>query len=240
MNLISLADNLWTATQPLRFLGLEVGTRMVVVRLEQGDLILISPIRLEQSDRTALDKLGTVRHLIAPNRFHHLYLQQAQSLYPDAMVWGVDGLIDKCPDLKLDDLLNQAGSFSEELNYFPFAGFGVLLPGGISLVKETVFLHRSSRSLILTDTAFNFDGNSSWEIRLAAQMLGSYKVLKPTYLEKWGSRDKDKVEASVRRVLEWDFDRVIPAHGSVVETHGKDQFRSGYEWFLGRSLGEDV
>lgn len=236
MDLTPLAENLWTATQPLRFLGLEVGTRMVVVRLNQTELVLISPIRLEESDRTALDELGTVRHLIAPNLFHHLFLKQAQSLYPEAKVWGVEGLVEKCPDLKLDGLLNQAGRLSEELEYLPFEGFGVILPGGISLAKETVFWHRSSRSLILTDIAFNFDENSSWEIQLATKLVGSYKVLKPTYLEKWGSRDKNQVEASVRRVLEWDFDRVIPAHGSVVETDGKAQFKAGYEWLLGHSL----
>ncbi|PZD71934.1 hypothetical protein C1752_04417 [Acaryochloris thomasi RCC1774] len=240
MNLISLADNLWTATQPLRFLGLEVGTRMVVVRLNQDDLILISPIRLEESDVAAIGALGTVRHLIAPNLFHHLFLKQAQSLFPTAKVWGVEGLVDKCPDLELDALLNQIGNFDEELDYFPFEGFGTILPGGASLANETVFLHRSSRSLILTDTAFNFDEESSWEMQLAAQALGFYKALRPSYLEKWGSPDKEKVEVSVRHVLEWDFDSVIPAHGNVVETGGKAQFKAGYEWFLGHSLDEDV
>ncbi len=236
MNLISVANNLWTATQPLRFLGLEIGARMVVVRLSQGDLILISPIQLHEGDRSTLDALGTVRHLVAPNLFHHLFLDQAHSLYPKATTWGVEGLADKCPHLKLDALLNQPGNFNGELDYFPFEGFAAILPWEIAPANETVFLHRSSRTLLLTDTAFNFDEQSSWETQLAARMLGSYKVLKPTYFEKWGSRDKAKVETSVRRVLAWDFDRVIPAHGSIVETHGKAQLRSGYEWFLGHSL----
>ena len=37
MPLIEIAPDLWTATQPLRFLGLEVGSRMTVVRLPSQD-----------------------------------------------------------------------------------------------------------------------------------------------------------------------------------------------------------
>ena len=236
MNIVSVADNLWVARQPLRFLGVEIGTRMTVVRLSNNDLVLISPIALDEQHRHLLDELGTVRHIIAPNLFHHLYVKPAQTLYPNATTWGVAGLADKCPDLKIDALVNQAGSFSNELNYLPFQGFCSILPQGIVLANETVFFHRSSHTLILTDTAFNFDQSYSLITQLAVRTLGSYNSLRPTRLEKWGTRDKDTVAASVKGVLEWDFDRVIPAHGSLVETDGKDAFKAGYEWFLGYAL----
>lgn len=236
MHLTALADNLWVATQSQRFMGLEVGTRMIVIRLSNGDLVLISPIQLEAGDRQTLDELGTVHHLIAPNRFHHLYLGHAHALYPKATVWGVEGLAQKRPDLKFDKLLNQAGSFSNELDYIPFKGFGAVFPSGIELANETVFFHRASRSLLLTDIAYNFDETANGVIQVAARLFGSYKVLKPTFLEQWGSRDKAKVEASVKKILAWDFDRVVLAHGGIVETGGKAKFRSGYEWFLGHAL----
>ena len=236
MGIVAVTDDLWVAHQPLRFLGLEIGTRMTVVRLSNGELVLISPIRLEESDRQDLNNLGIVRHIVAPNLFHHLYVQQAHTLYPEATIWGVEGLAKKCPELKIDALVNQTGSFKDELDYFPFQGFGSILPQGIVLANETVFFHRSSRTLILTDTAFNFDQSYSLVTQLAVRTLGSYNSLRPTRLEKWGTPDKDKVAASVRRVLTWDFDRVIPAHGSIVETGGKDAFKAGYEWFLGCTL----
>lgn len=236
ITLIPIADNLWTVTQPFSYLGLEIGTRMVIVRLSGGELILISPIQLQASDCPTLNNLGTVRHLIAPNQFHHLYLGSAQALYPDATAWGVEGLAEKRPDLRLDSLLNQAGSFGGELEYLPFQGFGALLPRGICLAHETVFWHRSSRSLILTDSSFHFDETYPWVTQLAARVLGSYKVLKPSYFEKWGSRDKAQVKASVQKVLAWEFDRVIAAHGSIVETDGKAQVKAGFEWLLGEAL----
>ena len=236
LNLVSIADNVWVASQPQKFYGLEVGTRMTIIRLSDGELVLISPIQLEEGDRPLLQKLGTVRHIIAPNRFHHLYIAPTKAMFPDAMVWGVEGLEEKRPDLNLDQLLNQAGSFQGELEYLPFRGFGTVLPWRIELANETVFFHRPSRSLIITDIAFNFDEESDGLLQVGARLLGSYKILKPTILEKFGSREKAQVAESIQQVLEWDFERIILAHGGIIEHHGKEKLRAGYEWFLGYSL----
>ncbi|HEY9887549.1 MAG TPA: DUF4336 domain-containing protein [Candidatus Obscuribacterales bacterium] len=234
-----VAPDLWTATQSWRFLGVEVGSRMTVVRLPSQDLVLISPIALTRGDRALLAALGPVQHLIAPNRFHHVHLQAAQALYPHAKVWGAPGLEHKRPDLHFDRLLHQAGHFEGTLSYLPVAGFGALLPTGIHLAHETVFCHQPSGTLILTDLAYNFDDSFPWVTQLAARVLGSYQTLRPSRSEKWGTWDKATVEAAIRQVLAWEFDRVIPAHGTIVETHGKRQLRAGYEWFLGRSLAAE-
>lgn len=236
MSWTKIASNLWTVSQSLQFLGLEVGSRMSVIRLPSQDLVLISPIELKEQDRKTLHDLGLVRHIIAPNLFHHLAIGSAKALYPDAQVWGVEGLPAKRPDLIFNTLLTQPGSFENVLDYLQFQGFAAILPRGIKLAQETVFYHRSSKTLILTDTAFNFDQASPLRTRLAARVLGAYDTLRPSWLEKWGTRNKDAVEASVRQILTWDFDRVIPGHGSIVETGGKSQFKVGYEWFLGKEL----
>jgi hypothetical protein len=231
-----VAPDLWTASQSFRFGGIEIGCRMTIVRLPSQELVLISPIALKHGDRKTLDALGTVKHLIAPNLFHHLYFGAVQAIYPEAKAWGVLGLSQKRPDLKFDVLLDHPGNFENTLAYLPFAGFGSILPSGIKTAQETVFWHQPSGTLILTDIAFNFDETFPFTTRLAAQILGTYNTLRPSRLEQWGTFDKAAVEASIRQVLTWDFDRVIPGHGSIVETNGKAQLKAGYEWFLGRSL----
>ncbi|ESP88052.1 hypothetical protein [Candidatus Halobonum tyrrellensis] len=37
---------------------------------------------------------------------------------------------------------------------------------------------------------------------------------------------------AVTRVLEWEFDRVIPGHGELIESGGKDAVRDGFQWIL--------
>ena len=57
LNLVSIADDIWIAFQPQKFFGLEVGTRMTIIRLSSGELILISPIQMEEGDRKQLEQL---------------------------------------------------------------------------------------------------------------------------------------------------------------------------------------
>ena len=46
-----LATDLWVAERPQRFFGLEVGTRMTVIRLADGSLLLHSPVVLDPALR---------------------------------------------------------------------------------------------------------------------------------------------------------------------------------------------
>ncbi|NJR48100.1 MAG: DUF4336 domain-containing protein [Hyellaceae cyanobacterium CSU_1_1] len=73
-----LDNNLWVAEQPLKFMGLPVGTRMTVIRLADNSLLLISPIAITPEIKQQLNSLGTVRYLIAPNLFHHYIWQTAK------------------------------------------------------------------------------------------------------------------------------------------------------------------
>lgn len=52
-----LADNIWIVDQSLRFLGIELGTRMTVIRFGD-DLLLHSPIEPTAELRRELDALG--------------------------------------------------------------------------------------------------------------------------------------------------------------------------------------
>jgi hypothetical protein len=48
--------------------------------------------------------------------------------------------------------------------------------------------------------------------------------------------ENETIKTSVEKVLGWNFDRVIMAHGSIVEQNGKQQFKQGYEKFLGYAV----
>jgi hypothetical protein len=72
---------IWAAEAPQRFLGADVGTRMTVIRLADGSLFVHSPIHLDDEIRASVDRLGPVRHVVAPNRYHHLYVADCQRNY---------------------------------------------------------------------------------------------------------------------------------------------------------------
>ena len=224
-------NNIWVAEQPLKYWGLEVGTRMTVIRLRTGELIVISPIQSDKSTIEQLNEIGNVAYIIAPNLYHHLFVYDFKSIYQEAQLWVVPGLVSKRPELSFDKVItNKEGSIQEQVDYLLFDGFKLLDLSGPSIVNEFVFFHQKSRTLILTDIAFHFDETFSLKTRLAAQVLGSYKVLSPSRLEKLATTEKEKVKDSVEKILGWDFNRVIMAHGSIIETNGKQKLKQGYEW----------
>ena len=221
-----LAPDLWVTERRLRFAGIEVGTRMTAIRLRSGDLLLHSPVALDPELRKELDALGPVRFAVAPNRFHHLYIGEYAAAYPEVQLFAAPGLETKRRDLPFAAVLGDhaPAAWSEELHQVVFRGF--------PLPNEVVFFHPATRSLIATDLAFNIQEDSPALTRLGFRALGGYGRLGPTWLERLLIRNRAAARASLARILEWDFERVIVAHGRVVEGGGREALRAGYAWLL--------
>lgn len=224
-------SNLWVVEQPQKFMGLEVGTRMTVIRLEDQSLLLISPTKINPTIKEKLDSLGTVKYLIAPNLFHHLYLKKAHAAYPNAKIFAPPDLAIKQPDLQIDKTFTQDPiEFNSEVEYSLLEGFQVFVPPKIQTVNEIVFYHLASKTLIITDSAFNFDDSLPILTQFTARLIGSYQVLKPSWLEKIAVQNKEKLQKSVDKILDWDFQRVIMAHGTIVKHEAPKQLSEAYGW----------
>ena len=230
--------NIWVAEQPFKYLRLDVGTRMTLICLVTGELIVISPVQVDSDTINQLNAIGDVSYIIAPNLYHYLFVSSFKAIYPKAKLWVAPGLESKKSDLPIDKVISidKNSMMFNEVEYLLFDGFKVFDLKGSSLLNECVFFHQESRTLILTDTAFHFDQSFSLTTQLAARLIGSYKKLSPSLLEKFATPEKEKVKQSVQKVLAWDFERVIMAHGSIIESDAKRKFREGYEWFLNTSL----
>ena len=226
-----LDGDLWVVERRQRFLGLEVGTRMTVIRLADGSLLLHSPVALDPELCAALDALGPVRFAVAPNRVHHLYAGEVVRAYPQARLWVGPGVEEKRPDLEIAGVLADEAppEWRDQVDQTFFRGR--------PYENEVVFLHRASRTLILCDLAFNFGPQLPLTTRLVARVLGSYRRFGPSRFDPLLIRDRTAARSSLERILGWDFDRVILAHGDVVERGGRAALREGYAWLLssGRS-----
>lgn len=224
-------SNLWVIEQPQKFMGIEVGTKMTVIRLEDQSLLLISPIEINPVIKETLNSLGTVKYLIAPNLFHHLYLKKAHAVYPDAKIFAPPSLAIKQPDLPIDKTFTQDPiEFTSEVEYSLLEGFQIFALPKIQPANEIVFYHLASKTLIITDSAFNFDDSLPVLTQFTARLIGSYQVLKPSWLEKIAVQNKEKLQKSVKKILDWDFQRVIMAHGTIVEYKAKKRLSEAYGW----------
>jgi len=149
-----ITDGIWTSAAPLRFMGLQVNTRMTVCRLSDGGLVLISPVARTEDLAAAVEGLGPIRALVAPNLLHHLYLGDWMEAYPSAAPFGPAGLTKKRPDLAplhpLDETFDQ--TYGADLLHIPIAGMPKL--------NESLFFHRASGTLVVTDFCFYLPASS--------------------------------------------------------------------------------
>jgi hypothetical protein len=221
-----LAKDIWIVERRQRFYGLEVGTRMTVMRLADGSLLLHAPVRLDPGLRRELDAIGRVRFAVAPNRVHHLYAGEVAQAYPEARLWVAPGLERKRPDLVFVAVLGDEApaEWKDEVGQVFFRGR--------PYENEVVFFHRASRTLIMCDLAFNFGPRAAAPTRLLMWLLRSYGRFGPSKLDPLLIRDRRAARQSLERILAWDFDRVVVAHGDVLESGGREALRQGYAWLL--------
>jgi hypothetical protein len=216
------ADSLWIATLPFRFLGLEMGARMTIVRLGDGSLLVICPIDLTPPLRAELDALGTVRAVVAPNRFHYLCVAEYSRAFPDAALY-------LAPGLKLKNV-SVRGTLGERVEPLWSDVLDQTFFLGNKLEQEVVFYHRASRTLILTDLCFNLSRSRNRVQRIVSRLFGTHKGFGPSFLSRVTTRDRKAAQASLKRVLQWDFDRVIVAHGEVLHSGGKPALQKAFRW----------
>ena len=220
-----LAPDLWVASRRLPMWIGEIGCRMTVVRLGGGDLLLHSPVPLDSATREALDRLGRVRWIVGPSKVHHLYLGDYASAYPDAQLCAAPGLPEKRRDLRFGVVLDDAAAP-------PWGpGLPIVLLRGAPAMNEVVFFHPSSRTLVLTDLAFNVpaDGGGA---RFFHWLVGATGRFGPHRIVRLGIRDRKAVCASLEAMRAWDFDRVIVSHGDVLERGGKAAFERAFARWL--------
>lgn len=225
----ALDEGLYTAERWITLFGIPINVRMTVVRLPDGRLWVHSPVQLDDALRRSLDALGKVAAIIAPNTMHHLYIGDFVAAYPDAVLHAAEGLAAKRKALRIDRTL---GDRPDEA----WGGvFDTVVIGGMPAFNESVFIHRPTRTLIATDTVFNVPADVPWRTRFFCTLTGTYKRFACSRLFRSLIRDKAAFARSMRRVIAMDYDRVIMAHGRVLQTGGGEAMRRAYEWLPGES-----
>ncbi|MFI5397072.1 MAG: DUF4336 domain-containing protein [Candidatus Binatia bacterium] len=229
----NLAPSLWVADRPLKLAAGDIGTRMTVIRLADDGLLLHSPVRLDADTRRALDGLGPVRCVVAPSKVHHFFVADYIGAYPDARIYGAPGLAPKRKDLRFHDVLSDdaPSEWRAEIAQHLFRGAPAL--------NEVVFFHRATRTLVLTDLAFNVAADKTSGARLFYWLVGAAGRFGPHRLVRLVIRNRHAARQSVQRILEWDFDRIIVTHGDVLESGGRRRFMEAFS-FLPTAVPEST
>jgi hypothetical protein len=218
-----IADAIWTTSFAHRWMGLHIGTRMTVIRLSTGGIVLHSPVPITEQLRAEIDAVGPVAHIVCPNLYHHVYAGQAVTTYPKALLHGPSELRHKCKDLV----------FGADLSHTPHPDWKsdlIPLPIDGCLLRETVFFHPATRTLITCDLVENFESSPHWPTRTYLKLAGIHGHIGWSRLLRFLYRDRKAARASIDRLLEWPFDRVIISHGNIISENARETIRHAFAW----------
>lgn len=223
-----IAPGLWHATHDLTMSGgIQFRTRSTLIRLSDGGLWMHSPIPIDDASASELAALGDVRHIVAPNGFHDRFAAGAKARYPNATLWGSPALRQSKERPPVDAWLGETDApWADEIRF--------LCVEGVPKVDEFVFIHSASGTLILTDLLFQIRYPVNAITKLVLWMAGVHKGrLAQSRIWRWVTKDRSAAGRSIERMLEWEFERVILAHGDLIEGNdSRERARDALWWML--------
>ena len=220
----SLAPGLLSKTLP---------ARMTVIRLPGGNLLLHSPTRFRVTLKSALERLGPIRHLVAPNLAHWSFLPGWQRTFPEAITWAAPGVRERSAPRK------KGVRVDRELGDTAPAEWGgaielVIIPGAMSFHEAALF-HKPTRTLVLADTVINLEPPKIPAVmRPVARLFGMVEPdgMPPPYVRAIIKRRREAAQSAVSRLLDLHPERVIFAHGRWFEQEGEANLRRSMRWLL--------
>jgi hypothetical protein len=222
-----IVPGLWHATHDLTMSGrIQFRTRTTLVRLSDGGLWMHSPIPIEDPDASEIAALGEVQHIVAPNGFHDRFAAAAKARYPNATLWGSPALRRSKEKLPVDAWLGETDApWTDEMRFLCVEG---------TKVDEFVFIHLASGTLILTDLLFQIRYPVNAVTKMVLWMAGVNKGrLAQSRVWRLATKDRGAAGRSIQQMLEWDFERVVLAHGDFIEgADARQRARDALWWML--------
>ena len=225
-------DQIWLCTYPVRLAGTRFEARMTVICLASGHLMLHSPCHITPTIAKEISALGQVAHIVAPGNFHHLYTATAQAAFPRAKTWICPGVERRSPSLKYDGVLGDVapGEWVGEIDQ--------VLVQGTRVMREVAMFHRASRTLILVDLIENFSdatphigGALKFWFKYVLRMWNNPRPA-PEYRMGWS--DRQAAAKSLRRILAWDFQRIVLSHGDLIDRNARAVAAAAWNGILER------
>jgi len=215
---------LYVHEHPLRLGGGTLLTRMTVFKLADGGVVIHSPVPFDDALRAETERLGVVRAIVAPSNCHHLFVADAQRAFPGVPTYAAPGVADKRPDLALEPLTDRR--WPGEIDQVEI---------GNRIMREVVLFHRASRTVIAVDLVEHFRDETPGLDRLMRvyiKVMLMWNKPRPAPELRWMTRDRAAARRALDHILEWDFDRMIVAHGESFEHGAKDALRDAWRFIL--------
>jgi hypothetical protein len=219
--------SLYVADGPtVSFYGFPYPTRMAVVRLSDGSAWVWSPVALTDDLVKFMNTFESVRHIVSPNKIHHLFLGQWRDQWPEAHMYAPPGLAQRKPDLRFD------AEFGDDPDPAWADDIDQVIFRGSLAMEEVVFFHRESRTAIVCDLIQRHPEATmtGWKGMLmrADSLVGNHGSTPREWRASFLRRGKAR--AARDKVLSWKPERLLIAHGKCAQTGATGIIDKALSW----------
>jgi Domain of unknown function (DUF4336) len=225
----AFAKNIWIVEGPnVRDMGVMFTTRMTVVKLANGSVWIESPVPVPFETLKRIADLGPVKYLVAATPRHVWRLKRWHALFPEAQLWisRITPFTLKQGNLSFTAVLGEAPcqDWADDFDQLAFKGN--------PLIEEVFFFHKESRTVILDDLIQNWPlvkdkpfHNALSKVEGVASPYGGVGLdFKLSFTE------RNLARQSLEKLLSWDFDKLIIAHGVCFEKDAKPFVERAFRW----------
>lgn len=225
----AFAQNVWIVDGPnVRDMGVMFTTRMIVVKLANGSLWVDSPVPVPFETLQRITELGPVSYLVAATPRHVWRLEAWHTLFPQAQLWAPR----TTPFTLKKGHLPLAGTLSDAPHPEWADDFDQLAFKGNPLIEEVLFFHRASHTVILDDLIQIHPivkgkplRNALFKLEGVASPYGGVGLdIRMSFTH------RDLARRSLEKLLLWDFDKLIIAHGVCIEHDAKPFVAQAFHW----------
>lgn len=208
-----MGDEIWTLAFPLRFLGMQLGRRVCVMRLPGDQLVIHSTAPFNEEQVREIHSLGRVEFLLEGTILHDTFSREGQRAFPTSTYLVPEHFPKAAMGSRTGSIAEIEGRTKGEIQ--------VLRLEGMRMLNEYACFHRTSRTLIVCDLLFNLVQAMGWTRWCMRHLMGVKQWPAVDRPVRWAVKDRNAFVHSLQAMLAWDFEHVVVAHGAIIKHDGK-------------------
>jgi hypothetical protein len=201
-------------------------TRNMAIVRDKGQLTLINPVRMDDAGLLRMEELGEVAHVLRLGPMHGMDDPFYVDRY-DADFWSFDG-----GTTYTTPTIAHVLAEGEEL---PFPKARLFAFSHMTETEGAILLERSPSVLLTCDAIQSYATapyrpHTNWLTRLMMPLIGFPRetLIGPLWM-KLLVEDRDGIKAEFERLLEFDFDQLLSAHGTFLPKNAHTETERAFQ-----------
>ena|SRR5690349_7247013 len=222
-----IADDVLLMSFPWRLFGVNFKRNVTLMRLSDGRVVVHSTAKFSAEDVVMIRRFGEPAWLVDATLVHDTFAKEGRAALPNIPYLAPEGFT-KVSGIPTQPLSAPPPDWAGEIDVLKLEGMRM---------KEHVFFHRRSRTLVAADLFLSFPENAQgWTRFFVHHFMGVPRMFGLTWFYRLIMiQDRKAFGRAMHQLVKFDFDRLVVAHWKPIETGAKPVVEQASEEFLSQN-----